>query len=185
MKASINLAISLDGFIARPDGDVSWLDPYHDDGHEDGGFAEFFESIDCLVMGRKSFEKVLSFDVAWPYGDKRVVVLSRSGVQIPSELENTTEQMTGMPTDVADTLEKRGFAHLYIDGGSTIRGFLDAGLIDNINLTRVPIILGSGISLFDGLKREISLDHIATRSLESGLVQSEYRVANTDARHQE
>ena len=177
MEASVYIAISLDGFIARPDGDVSWLDPYN----EDCGFGEFFNSIDCLVMGRKSFEKVLSFDVDWPYGKKHVVVLSGSGVQIPSELEKTTEQMTGSPADVAAILEKRGFAHLYIDGGSTIRGFLDAGLIDSLVLTRVPIILGSGISLFDGLQSEVGLDHITTRSFDSGLVQSEYRVAHTKA----
>lgn len=172
MKASINLAISLDSFIARPDGDVSWLDSYQGE----GGFAEFFESIDCLVMGRKSFEKVLSFGVDWPYGEKPVFVLSRSGIQIPSELEKTTEQLAGEPAEVAAVLRERGFAHLYIDGGSTIRGFLEEGLIDQIILTRVPSILGSGISLFDGLKREIDLIHIATRSFENGLVQSEYQV---------
>ena len=177
MRASVYIAISLDGFIARPDGDVSWLDPYNDD----CGFGDFFSSVDCLVMGRKSFEKVLSFDIVWPYGEKRVVVLSGSGVQIPSELEKTTEEMTGSPADVAAILEHRGFAHLYIDGGYTIRGFLDGGFIDSLVLTRVPIILGSGISLFDGLQSEVGLDHIMTRSFDSGLVQSEYRVAHTNA----
>ena len=177
MKASVYIAISLDGFIARPDGDVSWLDPYN----EDCGFCDFFSSVDCLVMGRKSFEKVISFDVDWPYGEKRVVILSRSGVQIPSELESTTEQMAGSPTEVAAILKQRGFTHLYIDGGATIRGFLDAGLIDSIILTRVPILLGSGISLFDGLQREVGVDHITTQSFDSGLVQSEYRVAPTNA----
>lgn len=173
MRTSVYIAISLDGFIARPDGDVSWLDPYH---HEDCGFNDFFASVDCLVMGRKSFEKVLSFDVAWPYGEKQVVVLSTSSFDIPSDLEPTTEQMAGPPTDIAASLDKRGFEHLYIDGGATIRGFLDSGLIDSLILTRVPLILGTGISLFDGLKSEIGLDHIATRSFDSGLVQSEYRV---------
>ncbi len=177
MRASAYIAISLDGFIARPDGDVSWLDAYNDD----CGFGDFFSSVDCLVMGRKSFEKVLSFDVDWPYGKRHVVVLSRSVVQIPSELENTTEQMAGSPAEVAAILERRGFTHLYVDGGATIRGFLDAGLVDSITLTRVPILLGSGIPLFGGLEREIGLDHITTRSFDGGLVQSEYRVANARA----
>lgn len=177
MKASVFIAISLDGLIARPDGDVSWLDPYN----EDCGFVDFFNSVDCLVMGRKSFEKVLSFGVDWPYGEKPVVVLSRSGVQIPGELEKTTEQMAGSPSEIAAILEQRGFTHLYLDGGATIRGFLDAGLVDSIILTRVPIILGSGISLFDGLQREAGLDHITTRSFDSGLVQSEYRVVRSHA----
>ena len=173
MKASINLAISLDGCIARPDGDVSWLDPYHGD---DGGFAEFFASVDCLVMGRKSFEKVLSFDVDWPYGDKPVIVLSRSELAIPAGLQGTTEQMAGDPAELVAALQQRGFEHLYVDGGATIREFLAAGLIDRMTLTRVPIILGSGISLFDGLEIELGLEHVATRSFDNGLVQSEYRV---------
>ena len=107
--------------------------------------------------------------------------MSHTSSDVPSELEKTTEQLTGSPADVAAILEKRGFAHLYIDGGSTIRGFSDAGLIDSLILTRVPILLGSGISLFDGLQSEVGLDHITTRSFDSGLVQSEYRVAHTNA----
>ena len=174
MKCSINLAISIDGFIARPDGDVSWLDGYN----EDGGFTEFFASIDCLVMGRKSFEKVLSFGVDWPYGDKPVVVFSDSGIQIPSDLQGSVEQMAGTPVEIVSDLAQRGFTHLYIDGGATIRGFLESGLIDSMILTRVPILLGSGISLFDGLKAEINLKHIRTYSFSSGLVQSEYQVEN-------
>ena len=176
MKASVYIALSLDGFIARSDGDVSWLDSYS----ADCGFSEFFDSVDVLVMGRHSFEKVLSFDVGWPYGDKRVVVLSHSGVEIPSHLRHTTEQLAGPPPEVAANLAQRGFNHLYIDGGATIRGFLDAGLVDSIILTRVPLLLGSGIPLFDGLQGELVLDHITTRTFDGGLVQSEYRVARSD-----
>lgn len=177
MKTSVFLALSLDGFIARSNGDVSWLDRYT----EDAGFGEFFDSIDCLVMGRKSFEKVLSFDIEWPYGEKPVVVLSHAGVQIPSHLEGTVEPMAGSPAEVASVLAQRGFQHLYLDGGATVRGFLEAGLVDSLILTRVPLLLGSGISLFDGLGQEIWLDHLSTQSFDSGLVQSEYRIAQTDA----
>ena len=177
MTLSVYIAISLDGFIARPDGDVSWLDPYT----EDCGFEEFFASVDCLVMGRNSFEKVLSFDVEWPYGEKRVVVLSRAGVEIPEGLSGTVEQMAGSPAEVVAALTERGCKHLYIDGGATIRGFLAAGLVDSIILTRVPLLLGSGIPLFGELEKEFGLEHVATRSFDSGLVQSEYRVAGSRA----
>lgn len=177
MKASVYIATSLDGFIARSDGDVSWLDPYT----EDCGFSEFFESVDCLVLGRKSFEKVLSFDVDWPYADKHVVVLSHSGVEIPEQLAGSAEVMAGAPSELRSRLAERGFNHLYVDGGATIRGFLEARLIDSLVLTQAPIVLGSGIPLFAGLLNEVALQHIVTRSFRGGLVQSEYRVARSIA----
>lgn len=172
MKASVFVAVSLDGFLARSDGDVSWLDEYQ----EDHGFSDFFASVDCLVMGRKSFEKVLSFDVDWPYAGRHVVVLSNTGVEIPAPLADTMEVMAGSPTELTTCLAQRGFQHLYVDGGATIRGFLEEGLIDSIILTRVPLLLGSGISLFSGLREETRLIHVSTRSFRSGLVQSSYRV---------
>lgn len=172
MKASVYIAISLDGFIARSDGDVGWLDAYH----EDCGFAEFFSSVDCLVMGRKTFEKVLSFDVEWPYTGKHVVVLSHAGIEIPDQLSDGVECMAGSAPELASILERRGYKHLYVDGGATIRNFLEAGLIDSLTLTQVPILLGTGISLFTGLENEISLNHKSTQSFSNGLVQSHYEV---------
>lgn len=105
------------------------------------------------------------------------MVLRYSGIQIPNHLEDTTEQMAGSPLDVVPNLAHRDFNHLYIEGSATIRGFLDAGLVDSIILTRVPILLGAGTSLFDGLQKEIVLDHITTQSFDCGLLQSEYRIA--------
>ncbi len=175
MKITVNMAISLDGFIARSNGDVSWLDAYQQDPNEDYGFGAFFASVDVLVMGRKTFEKVLSFG-EWPYGDKRVVVLSGAGVEIPERLRSMVECWSGAADEIAGRLKSEGIEHVYLDGGSTVRDFLAAGLVDSMILTRVPILLGNGISLFDGLSAEVSLSHIATRSYASGLVQSEYEV---------
>jgi dihydrofolate reductase len=180
MRISVYIATTVDGFIARDDGDVSWLDEYNRDSDEDYGFGTFFASVDCLVMGRKTFEKVLSFD-EWGYAGKRVVVLSHRGVAIPEDLASSIECLSGAPVEVAERLAARGHEHLYIDGGETIRGFLAAGLVDTLVLTRVPLLLGSGISLFDTLAQEIPLQHVGTQHFPTGLVQSEYRTAGSNA----
>jgi dihydrofolate reductase len=176
MRISVYIAVTLDGFIAREDGDVGWLDEYNRDAGEDYGFGDFFASVDCLVMGRKTFEKVLSFD-EWGYAGKQVVVLSRGEVAIPKELASSVECLSGSPREIVARLAQRGFEHLYVDGGATIREFLVAGLVDSLILTRVPLLLGYGIPLFDGLGKEIPLEHVATRHYPTGLVQTEYRVA--------
>ena len=185
MRASVFIATSLDGFIARTDGDIDWLDgPQRgeqdsvgpDEDGEDHGYQEFIETVDFLVMGRNSFEKVLSFGVAWPY-EKPVVVLTRRPLDIPDELAACVEVMSGSPADIVARLRKRGAQHLYVDGGKTIQTFLDAGLIQRLVITRIPILLGDGIPLFGPLSKDIPLRHIATRTFEGGLVQSEYEVA--------
>ena len=173
MKATVFCATSLDGYIARSDGDVSWLgNP--SEGEDDGGFAALMESIDYLVMGRNTYEKVLAFGV-WPYS-KPVVVLTSRELIVPEKLSNKVEVMSGAPTEVVAALADRGAKHLYVDGGKTVQTFLRAGLIHNIIVTTVPILIGSGISLFGMLDNDIRLEHLATRTLAGGLVQSEYQV---------
>jgi dihydrofolate reductase len=173
MSASVFIATSLDGFIARPDGALDWLptDP------EPHGYDEFMAGIDAIVIGRKTYETVLAFD-AWPYGKKEVVVLSAR----PSELTPppdgaVCQTMTGTPQEVMAWLATRGLEHAYIDGGITVTRFLEAGLIQRLIITRIPVLLGSGIPLFGPLARDIRLEHIGTRSYPSGLVQSEYAIA--------
>ena len=173
MKASVFIATSLDGFIARPDGALDWLPA---DGGEPHGYTEFIATVDAIVIGRKTFETVLSFD-AWPYERRPVVVLSTtlSAVTVPDGA--VCEVMAGAPHEVVTRLAQRGMQHLYIDGGVTIQGFLDAGLIQRVTITRIPVLLGSGIPLFGPLSHDIRLQHVATRSYASGLVQSEYVIA--------
>jgi dihydrofolate reductase len=128
-----------------------------------------------LVMGRKTFEKVLTFD-PWPYGDKPVFVLS-SRPLAPAPPGATLERMSGAPAEILSQLAGRGIGHVYVDGGLTIHGFLRAGLIQRLIITRVPVLIGNGIPLFGATERDIRLKHIATRQFASGLVQSEYEVA--------
>jgi len=172
MKASVFVGTSLDGFIARANGALDFLPA---DGGEPHGYDEFLASVDALVIGRNTFDTVLAFD-AWPYGKKPVFVLStRPLPQIPSGA--AVERMSGEPAGIVAQLAKRGIGHIYVDGGITIQSFLKAGLIQRIVITRVPVLIGTGIPLFGPLQRDIPLTHIATKQYASGLVKSEYAVA--------
>ena len=173
MKASVFIATSLDGFIARRDGAIDWLPA---DGGEPHGYTEFMATVDAIVIGRNTFETVLSFD-AWPYGRTPVVVLTTRPSEVIAPEGAVCDVMAGAPREIVARLAERGMKHLYIDGGVTVQRFLEAGLIQRLIITRVPVLLGSGIPLFGPLSRDIRLEHVATRSYPSGLVQSEYRVA--------
>src|SRR5881296_4264524 len=172
MTASVFIGTSVDGFIARPNDDLDFLP---EGGGEPHGYDEFMASVDALVIGRKTFEKVLTFE-AWPYGEKRVFVLSTRPLAAPP-LGAVVERMSGAPADIVSQLAARGIQHVYVDGGITIQRFLQAGLIHRLIITRVPVLIGTGIPLFGPLQRDISLKHVATRHFASGLVQSEYLVA--------
>ena len=172
MTVSVFVGTSVDGFIARPNGDLDFLPP---GGGEPHGYNEFIATVDVIVIGRKTFETVLAME-DWPYGDKRVVVLSSRPVDL-SGVGGVVEQMGGPPADIVSQLGASGAHHLYVDGGITIQGFLRAGLIQRFVITRVPVLIGSGVPLFGTLPRDVRLHHIATRHYPSGLVQSEYQVA--------
>jgi dihydrofolate reductase len=177
MKASVFVGTSLDGFIARADGALDFLPP---GGGEPHGYDEFIATVDALVIGRNTFETVLAFD-EWPYGKKPVFVLStRPLPRLPAGA--AVEHMSGAPAEIVSELESRGIAHIYVDGGITIQRFLQAGLIQRIVVTRVPVLIGTGIPLFGPLQRDIRLEHVATRQYASGLVQSEYVVVDAPGR---
>ena len=172
MKASVFVGTSLDGFIARANGEFDFLES---GGAEPHGYDEFMASVDALVIGRKTFETALSFGT-WPYGVKPVFVLStRPLVAAPPGA--VVERMSGAPAEIVSQLTARGVGHAYVDGGITIQRFLQAGLIQRLIITRVPVLIGDGIPLFGALERDIVLRHIATRQYAGGLVQSEYVVA--------
>lgn len=173
MTVSVFVGTSVDGFIARPNGDLDWLP---EGGGEPHGYDEFIAGVDAIVIGRKSFEKVLTFE-GWPYGAKRVVVLSSRPVDLSAAVGGVVEQMAGPPAGIVSQLADRGVHHLYVDGGITIQGFLRAGLVQRLVITRVPVLIGDGIPLFGTLPRDIRLRHVMTRHFPSGLVQSEYQVA--------
>jgi dihydrofolate reductase len=172
MTASVFVGTSLDGFIARRNGDFDFLPP---GGGEPHGYNEFIASVDAIVIGRNTFEKVLTLG-PWPYGDKRVVVLSSRPVDLSAARGGMVEQMAGTPAEIVAKLAATDAHHLYIDGGITIQEFLRAGLIQRLIITRVPVLIGDGIPLFGALLRDIRLRHVATKHYPSGLVSSEYQV---------
>jgi len=174
MTASVFVGTSVDGFIARADGRLDWLPA---GGGEPHGYDEFIATVDAIVIGRNTFETVLAFD-SWPYGDKRVVILSSRPLDLSAAMARggAVEQMGGSPAEVVARLAASGAHHVYVDGGITIQRFLREGLIDRLVITRVPVLIGEGIPLFGALPRDIRLDHVATRHYPSGLVQSEYRI---------
>ena len=179
IKASVFIATSLDGFIARANGDLDWLTGTNSASTEqDYGYQEFIDTVDTIVVGRNTFEFVLTFD-AWPYSGKKVVVLSSKPDAVPPHLVDSVEWLSLAPQRLVERLAAQGATHLYVDGGKTIQGFLRAELIDELTITRVPILIGAGVPLFGPLNHDVRLAHITTRQFESGFVQSKYRVANT------
>jgi dihydrofolate reductase len=171
VKASVFVGTSLDGFIARANSDFDFLFP---SGNEPHGYDEFMSTVDALVIGRNTFEKVLTLST-WPYGQKPVFVLSTHAL-LTAPAGVVVERMSGSPAEIVSQLGARGVEHIYVDGGVTIQRFLEAGLIQRLTITRVPVLIGAGIPLFGALQSDIVLSHIATRQYASGLVQSEYVV---------
>ncbi len=137
-------------------------------------------TVDAIVIGRNTYEVVLAFD-EWPYGRKPVVVLSHRRLSHAPE-GAVVERRSGDPEAVLAELGRRGHRHVYVDGGVTIQGFLRAGVIQRLVITRVPVLIGAGVPLFGALPADLRLQHIATRTFPSGLVQSEYRVEGAQDR---
>jgi dihydrofolate reductase len=171
MRVSVFVGTSLDGFIARANGAFDFLPA---GGGEPHGYEEFMATVDAMVIGRKTYEIVLGLD-AWPYAAKPVFVLS-SRPLAPAPVAAVVERLSGPPAAIVSQLSARGLIHIYVDGGITIQEFLRAGLIQRIVVTRVPVLVGSGIPLFGPTTRDIALRHIATQPYSSGLVKSEYEV---------
>jgi dihydrofolate reductase len=177
MQGSAYIATSVDGMIATSDGGVGFLDQYPpEDSNDDLGFSKFLSTIDVIIMGRKTFERVLSFNT-WPYGDIKLVVCSRAAVQIPDRLRESVSFSNESPAELFQALSQAEHSHAYVDGGFTIHRFLEAGLIDSLTITTVPIILGDGVPLFSSLPRSIQLTHRETKVIPPhGLVMTTYTV---------
>ena len=162
MSNIVFIATNLDGFIADQDGGVDWLHSIPNLENLDMGYADLIDRIDALVMGRKTFEKVCSFDCDWPYS-KPVFVLSNSMKSIPEGYEGKAEPIKGSLSEVMESLHQKGYKHLYIDGGVTVQSFLKEDLIHEMIITVIPILLGGGIPLFGELPEPIKFDHVKTK----------------------
>ncbi len=185
MKCSVFIATSADGYIATKDGGVDWLEkagkPDADMGEQsDMGFKNFMNSIDCMIMGRKCMEKISGFNLKpehWPYGDTRIVVLSKSVKVTPENLRAKVAMYSGEIPALMSRLVSEGFQHAYIDGGMTITSFLNLGLINEMTITQAPILLGDGIPLIGEISKHIALEEAQATSYPNDFIQIKYKVS--------
>lgn len=175
ITAHVFIATSLDGFIARNNGDIEWL-LKRDDPNEDHGYNEFIKTIDGIIMGRGTFEKALTFD-KWYY-TVPVIVLSKSlkAGDVPKNLKDKVQISAHSPREAMSLAQKKGWKRVYVDGGQTIQSFLREKLIADMVITSVPVLIGEGKRLFGTIDEDISLIHAKTRAFPSGLVQSQFKV---------
>lgn len=168
----VYIATSIDGYIATSDGGIEWLDELPNPDNSDYGYSEFIKNIDALIMGRKTFEKVCTFE-EWPYKEK-VFVLSTTLTEVPPELVGKIAFISGTPAEIISNVNSQGFNNLYIDGGLVVQSFLAADLIDELIITKIPILLGSGIPLFGHLDKPLKLRLKSTKVYDDALVKSRY-----------
>lgn len=172
-KISVFIATSIDGYIAKKDGNIDWLTtfspPTEASEDKDCGFSHFFQSVDVLVLGRNSYEAVRTFDT-WPYQGKRVIVLSSSLTSVCEQ----AELYSGDAKSLVEKLQAEGIKHIYVDGGVTISNFLNANLIDQMIISIIPVILGSGIPLFNKINKDKWFRLISSRAYSNGLIQMQY-----------
>ena len=176
MKVRVFIACSLDGFIAGPNDELDWLEG--PDGAEDT-FTPFFKAIGAMLMGRQTYDAVSSFEGDWPYGDTPIIVATNRPLQMakPSVqgYQGTIEELVAK----AKTMSEGG--DVYVDGGNLIRQALDAGLVDDITLTLIPIVLGDGIPLFSGAKQMHRLELCSQRAIGGGMVELVYESAKVSS----
>ncbi|QFU23187.1 dihydrofolate reductase family protein [Shewanella eurypsychrophilus] len=184
MKCSVFIATSVDGFIAKNDGNVDWL---HTAGnleadmgeHADMGMTEYMASVDCMIIGRKCMEMISSMNLTaeqWPYGDTRIIVLSNTLKYAPDNIKDKVELYSGDLNTLISRLETEGHRHAYIDGGTTIQAFINLQLINEMTITRAPVLLGEGIALFGKTFKDIKLEQAQAIAYPNGFVQEKYRV---------
>ena len=174
MHCTAFLGMSLDGFIAGPSGELDWLDKIPPPPDNDMGFGALMSSIDALVMGRSTFEFVASFDGDWPY-TKPVVVMSASLTETPSHAVDT-ELTAKSPADLCAELTDRGWSKLYVDGGAVVASFHEAGLLDELIVTVLPVVLGDGVRLMGGLVEPAWLTLQSSEAFDNDFVQLRYTV---------
>jgi len=172
MKTSVYIGTSLDGFIAKTDGNIDWLTPYAND-DAIHAYEEFMNGIDAIVIGRGTFEKILTFS-SWPY-EKKAFVLSTSIKQLPDSLKDNATLLSMQPKELLSHLSGLGFSSIYVDGGRVIQGFLKEDLIDELIIAKVPVLIGSGIPLFGFLSADLKFKHVRTETQSNGLVRSHYK----------
>ena len=180
-RVTIHMAASLDGFIARKDGGVDWLeisDEFADGDTVDPGFVEaFLKTIDCYVMGSRTYETALSFEakgLGWSYGDKPIFVLTSRDLP---RTRDTVEFYSGDLTQFVNGRLRSTFRTIWFVGGGVVSGeCLRLGLADEVRYSILPILIGDGIPFFEKLDRDIALHLAEVKAYKNGIVELRYEV---------
>lgn len=171
-RLRVYIAMSLDGYIAGENDDLSWLPPPPDDGST-YGYSDFMAEVGALMMGRRTYDVVAGFDLPWGFGERPVLVVTRRPL---TAVAPTVEAVSGdLHALVSRAKSVAAGKDVYVDGGQLIRQVLDAGLVDLMTITVVPVVLGRGSPLFAGAERRHTLDLIQSVALPRGLMQLTYQ----------
>ena len=184
MKCSVFIATSADGFIAKEDGSVDWLHTAGktdiDMGEQaDMGMNNYMARVDCMIMGRKCMEMISSMNLTpeqWPYGNTRIIALSNTIKETPENLIGKVEMYSGDLLTLISNLENEGYKHAYIDGGTTIQAFINLNLINELTITKVPVLLGEGKPLFGKTFQDIKLEEAKAIVFPNDFIQVKYKV---------
>lgn len=178
MANFIFIGASIDGYIADRNEKLDFLECIPNPDNVGFGFHDFMESVDAVLMGRKTFETILGFDGEWHYS-KPVFVLSSSLKSVPEELKENVEIVQGEIEEIVASLNERGFEKLYIDGGKVIQSFLERDMVDELIISTVPMLLGGGTPLYGLLPKHLLFEHVETQVLLNALVKTHYRRKRT------
>lgn len=165
------IATSLDGFIARRDGAVDWLGRVERAG-QDYGYQAFADRMDTVLLGRRTYDKVLEFS-EWPYPGKRVCVVTHKP---PAAARAGESFVGGTPATIREQLAEAGARNVYVDGGVLVSEFMAAGLLDELVISVIPVLLGAGLPLWARPFTETPLTLVSADAFDAGLVQLKYRV---------
>jgi dihydrofolate reductase len=172
---TLYIATSVDGYIADVEGGVDWLEEFHSESATDEdveGFSEFFETVDCLVMGATTYEQVLGFG-EWPYGDTPTYVFTHRNL---SPATDAVRFVDGRIAGIVPDLRGR-YEHVRVVGGAQLaQAFLQYRELDTLRLSLIPVLLGDGIPLFGGDYERQRLRLVETRPHDSGIVEHHYEV---------
>ena len=174
MTCYVYLGMSIDGYLSGPDGALDWLEYVPVPEGDDLGFGDFMAGIDLVVMGRRTFDTLIGFDVGWHYGVPGMI-LSRTLQTVPEAFADQVQLAAGSPAEIIELAANQGFHNLYIDGGDTVRRFLDADLIDEMILSQIPVLLGGGAPLFGPLVARLDFELVGHELLAGQILKQHLR----------
>lgn len=174
-KIKLYIAASIDGYIARIDGDLDWLMEYPINSETNYGYDNFYKSIDTVIMGGQTYRDILNMDFVWPYKDKTTYVVTRNSMGTKENVHFATENII---ETISELRNQEGKDIWLVGGGELLSMLLTADLVDEMIITTIPVILGSGISLFPNSPKESKWELKSSESYKNGVVQVTYKKAS-------